>query len=832
VRRVLSDLSVVELAGGGAGSYCGKLFADLGADVIRVERPGPDPSRRAGGAVAPSPPEGAYLHLNTNKRGVVIDPGDPAGMERVWRLLEGADLVIQESGTGAPAGFELAWDEVHQRVPALVMVSISGFGSTGPYAGYKWSDLIAQTLSGTLLLQNSEQDPLRFPGQVALCFVGNMAAVGGLAAVLLARSGDPGSFVDCAAVDALVSMPSRATVLLGHQYRGGASGAGLLSASRETLIPTGVFPCADGYMAMMSTPQQLGEMLEVLDSDELREAFARPDAFERGDTKEAIDAALYPWLLSHTRAEATAEAQAVGWPLAGVNSLREVLSVDHLHQRSFWVHTDDPRAGSIDLPGPPFRHAEGGWSIRGLAPVLGENQTEVADDPASPAGVAPRPPAATIGDALARPRSFPLEGIRVLDMTTVWAGPYATMLLADLGAEVIRVENPFVLPPTTKGYHARPLISDLGYLGSGYGPIAPGRPDRPWNRHALNNSISRNKLSCAIDTRQPEGRELLMRLAAQSDLFVENFKASGLARMGISVSELQARNPRLIILRMPPAGTTGDWSGYAGFGAQFDGLTGFLSLCGHIDSDLTTSPATTYMDAASGPAGALAAITALHYRSATGRGQLIELAQSENVINHLGDVFVDCQLGVTATRMGNRDRQRAPQGLYRGAGGWLAISVGTDEEWAALAAIIGGAELGRDPRFVDAGGRRAHHDALDELLSKWANDRDYLEAFHLLQQHGVPAAPLLDDAAFASDPHIIDRGSLRPLTTTDVGTHPHPGHPYRGVPQQWRRGSPGLGEDNEYVYKTILNVTDEEFERYRKLKIVAEDYLKPDGEPF
>ena len=237
--------------------------------------------------------------------------------------------------------------------------------------------------------------------------------------------------------------------------------------------------------------------------------------------------------------------------------------------------------------------------------------------------------------------ALPLEGIRVLDMTTVWAGPYATMLLADLGAEVIRVENPWVLPPTTKGYHARPEITDLGYLGSGYGPAAPGRPDRPWNRHSLNNSICRNKLSCTIDTRQPEGHELLMRLAERCDVFVENFKASGLSRMGISVSELQTRNPRLVILRMPPAGTTGDWSPYAGFGAQFDGLTGFLSLTGHRDSDLTTSPATTYMDAASGPAGAFAAIAALRYRAATGRGQVVELAQSENVLNHLGDVFVD-----------------------------------------------------------------------------------------------------------------------------------------------------------------------------------------------
>lgn len=299
MRRLLSDLNVVELANGGAGAYCGKLFADLGARVTKVEQPGGDPLRRLAAPDDPSSPLGAFVHLNTNKRSVVVDPDDQAGVDRLWQLLEGADLVVQESGSG-PGGFDLGWEEVHRRAPALVVVKISGFGATGPYADYRWTDLIAQTLSGTLLLQNSEQDPLRLPGQVGLCFVGNMAAVGGLAAVLLARAGDPGRLVDCAAVDALASMPSRATVLLAFQYRGGAGGVAVPNASRETLIPTGVFPCADGYMAMMSTPQQLGEMLEVLDSDELRAAFARPDVFERGDTKEAIDAALYPWLLSHT----------------------------------------------------------------------------------------------------------------------------------------------------------------------------------------------------------------------------------------------------------------------------------------------------------------------------------------------------------------------------------------------------------------------------------------------------------------------------------------------------------------------------------------------------
>ncbi|MGX7681622.1 CaiB/BaiF CoA transferase family protein [Jatrophihabitans sp. DSM 45814] len=828
MQRVLSDVRVIELAAGATGSYCGKLFADLGADVVKVERPQGDPLRRAV-AGRKSDVSGAFLHLNTNKRSAVLDPA-VSDVADLWDLLAEADVVIEAREGGSLAQWGIGWREFHERMPTAVVVGISGFGADGPYADYKSTELIAQAMSGTMLLQATDQDPLRLPGHLGACFSGSMAAVGALGAIAFARSTGQGSYVDSAAVEALASMPSRATPLLTYQYRGAVANA-TQNSNPLTLIPTGVFPCADGYVGMMSTPQQLKEMLEVLDNDELKAAFARPDAFERGETKEALDAALYPWLFAHTRAEATAAAQSAGWPLAGLNSPDEVLHADHLHQRGFWVHADDPRAGSVDLPGPAHRFQEGGWALRGLAPELGqqepflERETHPGPDALQDHHTQQRRPSGGATKAL------PLEGIRVVDMTTVWSGPYATMLLADLGAEVIRVENPFVLPPTTKGYQARPTISNLGLLGSGYGPAAPGRPDRPWNRHALNNSVSRNKLSCTIDTRRPEGRELLMRLVEKADLFVENFKATGLTRMGIQVSEMQARNPRLVVLRLPPTGLSGDWSSYTGFGTQFDALTGLLWICGHRDSDLTTSPATTYMDAATGPAAAFAAMAALRYRDQTGRGQLVELAQSENVLNHLGDVYVDYQLGTEPVRMGNRDRDRAPQGLYRcqGDNRWLAISVGDDEEWGRLAAVIGRAELAHDGRFADLETRQRNHDELDAIIGAWAAEQEVTAAFHLLQGAGVAAAPLMDDTMFCTDPHIQARGWMRPLNTTDVGTHPHPSQPYRGVPQAWRRGSPALGEDNEYVYKDILGVTDDEFEQYRESRILAEDYLAPDG---
>ncbi len=372
------------------------------------------------------------------------------------------------------------------------------------------------------------------------------------------------------------------------------------------------------------------------------------------------------------------------------------------------------------------------------------------------------------------PAGPPLEGVRIVDLTVVWSGPYATMFLADLGAEVIRVENPFVLPPTTKGYHPRPILTNPGSLGSLYGPPRPGAPDRPWNRHAMNNSLARNKLSVTIDTRRAEGIELLMRLAEQSDVFIDNFKASSLARIGIEVSELQRRNPRLIIVRLPPAGLNGDWANYTGFGAQFDGLSGLLSVCGHFGSDPTTTPVTTYMDAASGPAGAFAVMAALRYRADTGRGQFVELSQSENVMNHLGDMFVDYQLGVQPVRWGNRDPHYAPQGLYpcKEPGRWIAISVPDDAAWRSLAAVIGKERLAGEGRFADGAARRSHHDELDQLISAWTSTQPVMEAFHLLQSAGIPAGPFLDDELLANDPHLNAAGLVPPAGKRRCGNPP------------------------------------------------------------
>jgi len=812
MRQLLSDVSVLELANDPAGSYCGKVFADLGADVVKVETPDGDPERQH--------PE-RYQHLNTNKRAVRI-ADDDAGRAQLLDLVAAADVVIESKDAGDLAGFGLGRDDVRAQFPAVVVATISGFGTTGPYADYTWSDLAAQLAAWVTFPQGrSLEVPVRTPRVAALCSVGHTAALGALAGTLRARASGEGAHVDVAAFEALGSIPARVCRYLGWEYAEHEP-LGLAANAADTLLPVGIFPCADGYVSMMSTPQQLEEMLEVIDDDALTAAFSRPEAFSDPGTKEILDTALYPWLFEHTRAEATALAQAGQWPLAGVYTPAEVMDADHFHQRGFWVDCDDPVLGPILLAGPPYRFDEGGWQLHHPAPAPPtESRVEPKrrDRPA-PGGGNPDEP--------------PLRGIRVLDFTTVWSGPYLTQLLADLGAEVIRVENPSVFPPTTKGYLPRPPEGMLlGSLLSMYADAAEGVEDRPYNRHAMNNSIARNKLSCTIDPRRPEARELLMRLVEQSDVFVENLKMSTLHQMGIHESQLLDRNPRMLVLRIPPAGITGDYANYTGFGAQFDGLSGFAQLVGHHYIEMVETPPTMYMDAATGPAGAFAVLAGLHYRAAVGRGQLIELAQIENVLNQLGDAFVEVQLGGEPQRTGNRDPELAPQGVYpcRGEERWLAISVRDDDEWTALARSIGREDLLKDSRFATTAGRYAHHDELDRAITDWTTGQDVMAAFHALQRAGVTAGPQFDEEMLSTDPHVAAREWIRSLASRDVGSYPHIGYAFKGVPQLWERGAPVLGEDNDYVYREVIGLDDAEYRELVEAKVIVEDYLDPDMNP-
>ena len=428
---------------------------------------------------------------------------------------------------------------------------------------------------------------------------------------------------------------------------------------------------------------------------------------------------------------------------------------------------------------------------------------------------------------------LPLEGIRVLEMTVVWAGPYCSSFLADLGAEVIRVESLATFAPTTRGSRAHPTEEQLRNAPlfiAGYPDRRPG--DRPWNRSPLFNAHARNKLSMSVDLSKPRGLDIFKDLVKTSDVFVENNMAGRMDRLGISYEMLKELKDDIIMLRMPAYGTNGPYRDYRAFGIHMEGVIGHSLLRGYADMDPSSNTSVLMADAAGGSHGAFAVLAALHHRRRTGNGQYIELGQAEGAAPLMGQSFMDYSMnGRSATTFGNR-HATAVQGCYRCRGNahgddrWVCITIHGDEEWQSFIHVLGDPGWARDPKFSHGPGRLEAHDEIDAHISRWTEQRDNFEIMHLLQEAGVAAGPVMDQRDAYNDPHLIERGMFQEASQEDTGTHLYPRAPYKmsQTPPDIRRGPVRLGEDNEYVYKTVLGYSEAEYAELEAEGHISMDY--------
>ncbi len=426
-----------------------------------------------------------------------------------------------------------------------------------------------------------------------------------------------------------------------------------------------------------------------------------------------------------------------------------------------------------------------------------------------------------------QPPFGPLQGIRVLDVTVALAGAFSTMLLADMGAEIIKIESLQHYPTPTKGPR-RPLRGDDAASMSAardYPDSNPG-PD-PWNRLSWFNAQARNKRDITMDLTRERGRQLFLRLVEKSDGLIENNASGLLEKLRIGPDELHRVNPRLIIVRMPPLGSWGPDSSATGFGWHFEDLGGFLRVQGYPEGPEVGS---IFMDGASGPGGANAFLMALIQRRRTGLGAVCEMAQVENMICHIGDLTMDAAMNHRhPRRWGNRSPDFAPQGCYRCAGddGWVVLSVRSDEEWPRMAGLLGRPAALVRPALATLNGRQEAHDEIDLVISEWTRTRLAMDAARELQEAGIPAGPVLDEAAALSDPHLHERGFFHLLEHPSCGVHFHPGanfHMSRTPPEIWR-AAPTLGQDNEHVYKHVIGVSDAEYDQLVAERHVGSDYI-------
>lgn len=381
-------------------------------------------------------------------------------------------------------------------------------------------------------------------------------------------------------------------------------------------------------------------------------------------------------------------------------------------------------------------------------------------------------------------RPLPLSGIRVVDLTHDWAGPHATRILADFGAEVIKVEN------------SRRMDSMRGAF----------KENEAYNRHPRWFEINRNKLSVTLDLRNPEDVQAFKDLVAISDIVVESSRAGVMEGFGLGYDALRIIRPDVIMVSMSGFGHTGPESTYGGYGGALEPISGIQSLTGY---DKCEKPVRIReVDVTNGLMGACALMTALVYRDRTGRGQYIDLSQVEAAtVAVAGEHLLEYAINGSQTLpTGNRSARFAPQGCYRCAGAdqWVTLAVRTEAEWRRLCERIGRPDLATDVRFATPEARARNHDELDDLIERWTCARTHIQAMRELQEASLCAGAVLNAAEVAADPHLQDRGYFQCLGG-DPGQR-YPGFPFRlsaEKPRVSRRG-PCLGEHNGYVLCNLL----------------------------
>ncbi len=430
-------------------------------------------------------------------------------------------------------------------------------------------------------------------------------------------------------------------------------------------------------------------------------------------------------------------------------------------------------------------------------------------------------------------RALPLAGVRVVDLTVVWAGPYATQLLGDLGAEVIRVENTHVWATYTRGIvaHPTPRMIEGGLAW------AIGYPDRQlgkrhFNRHPSCVNMFRNKYGMTVDIRTDEGKAILRRLIESADVLFENNVPETIDKLGLDYDTVRAWNDRIVYVRVPAYGLTGPYRNYRGLGTHIEGVIGHSLLRGYPDSDPTANTLLYSGDFLAGAQGVFATLAALHARRRTGKGQLIEIAQAENGIGMFAPALMDWILNRRLHQpIGNRDLfGGAPSGVYPAKGNdrWIAITVYSDDEWRALCDEIGDSAVRDDPRFADSLSRVRHHDELDRVLAGWTAPHDMRKLARRLQARGIAAGPVLDSRDAFEDPHLRARGYFDRVSHPEFGpkNYDWPGMPFRfdDISLKVRKPPAALGEDNEYVYKTLLGYSDDEYRQFVEHGHIGTDY--------
>ena len=780
---LLGSLRVLDLSGDD-GDSVSRLLADLGADVLKVEPPGGSPSRTAEPTL-----RGVSLRFalhNANKRSTVLDPDDPADRDRLIELAGDSDIVVDSGVPGQAAAYGTSCEDLADRFPRLVALSVTDFGRTGPRSSWRATDPVIYALSGALSRSGpTAGTPVSPPDGIASATAAVQAAWAVLAAYYNRLRCGTGDYIDFSRFDAVV-------MALDPTFGAhGQAAAGMRHPDRWRGRPRNqdaypIYPCQDGYvrLCVMSARQWRG----------LRRWLGEPEEFQDPEY-DVIATRFAAWpkigvLIAQLFADQTMKAlvsagQAHGVPISAVLAPTQILASEHFQAVGAIADTEI-------VPGVRTRVPTGYYAVdgrhvglRAAAPPAGHDKARWLAEPAA---------------SLATEKSGrrPFDGLRVVDLGVIVAGGELSRLFGDFGAEVIKVESA-AYPDGLRQARVGDAMSE----------------SFAWTH--------RNNLALGLDLRSDAGKQLFGRLVADADALFANFKPGTLAALGFPYETLRKLNPGIVLAESSAFGDSGPWSNRLGYGPLVRATAGVSKLW----TDEHAEPAdgsrhrfydatTVFPDHVVGRITAIGALAALIHRDRTGTGARIHVSQAEAVVNQL-----DARYVIDALRADGHADVRDDTSVHEvlpcaGDDEWCVISIRTDADWRSATTVFGLPELADDARFATGDARLANRADLLAQVSTWTRARTPVQVAGALQSVGVPAGQMNRPPDVLEDPQVRER-KLYADMHHPLFDHPLPAEtgpaPFRHIPPAPQRPAPLPGQDTREICHKILGMSSDETER-------------------
>ncbi len=799
--RALSNLTVIEYSRGVAGALCAKAFADLGADVIKVEPPEGDPTRRFGPFPGDEPDmeaSGRFIYLNANKRSVVLELSRASDYGKLSTLLASADVFVTDLSRLRAVELGLGYERLGPAHPGLVAAYVTPFGLTGPYRDYKGPDLVVSHMGGLgyetpwfSVTAPETEHPLRVGGYQSEYLAGWSAALASMIAVFYRDVYGSGQQVDVSAMESVANHVRSNFALFSHEV------SQLPESRLKNNLPW-IWECRDGYVSLSFTLQHWWDALKGLmgnpewavgeEFSDVENLIARADAAEPMVLK---------WLGQYTRRELFGMFQARGVPCFPVHTVGEVIGCRQYVERGFFARQRHPVVGEVTQPGAPVRMCGTPWSLERPAPLLGEHGGEVFEE-------ARRVERRGRRDVAQGNR--PLQGIRVLDFGWILSVPHCMQWLGSMGAEVLRVES-----------DARVEWGRAGSKASTDG-IA-GR-----NRSGAWNGNNYSKLGMTLNLKAPGAVDLAMELVRKCDVVSENFAPGVMKRLGLGYEALREVKPDIIYLSGSTLGVDGPDFNATGWGPNTLSYGGLTSITGY-EGGAPVQPGGNLPDYLIGAMMAFHVLGAVSHHRRTGQGQFIDVSMAEAVSTLIPEAFMDFAMnGREGGREGNHVAEMSPHAVYPAEGHdqWVAIAVAGDEEWRALCEAARRPEWLSDVRFATLRDRKRNEQELDRLIGEWTATLPPDRTMSLLQSVGVAAGPVMNTFDLIGDPQFAERGFVIELDHPEVGRRAVAGLPakFSAMPEPPWFPAPLFGQHNDYVFKELLGLDDDSVRRLMEEKVI------------